>query len=66
MYTRKTGLAALGFALTLLTTLSWPASAQNPEATHDFNGDGTSDFAFMDSSGDVVIWFMQNGNYLDS
>jgi hypothetical protein len=46
MYTRKTGLAALGFALTLLTTLSWPASAQNPAAAHDFDGNGYSDFAW--------------------
>jgi hypothetical protein len=62
MYTRKTGLAALGAALMLLTTLCWPASAQNPAATHDFNDDGYSDFAWRDNSGDVVIWLLQNGN----
>jgi FG-GAP-like repeat len=61
MYTRKTGLAALGFALTLLTTLSWPASAQNPAATHDFDGNGYSDFAWEDASGDVAIWLFKNG-----
>jgi FG-GAP-like repeat len=61
MYTRKTGLAALGFALTLLTTLSWPASAQNPAATHDFDGNGYSDFAWEDASGDVAIWLFTPG-----
>ena len=34
----------------------------NPTATHDFNGDGTSDILWRDGSGDTTAWFLNNGN----
>jgi hypothetical protein len=36
---------------------------QTPLPSHDFNGDGMSDIAWRDSSGNVAIWLM-NGNQL--
>jgi hypothetical protein len=52
-------MAVLGVGL--VTTLSWPASAQNPAATHDFDGNGYSDFAWETVSGDVAIWLFKPG-----
>ena len=35
-------------------------------ATHDFNGDGYSDIAWRDTSGDTVFWLMNGANLLQS
>jgi hypothetical protein len=35
---------------------SYPAGGGGPTAAHDFNGDGKSDIAWCDTSGNVAIW----------
>jgi hypothetical protein len=36
-----------------------------PHASHDFNGDGMSDIAWHDTSGDVAIWLMNGTQVLN-
>jgi hypothetical protein len=38
----------------------------NPVATHDFNGDGYSDIAWRNTSGDVAIWLMNGTQVLSA
>jgi hypothetical protein len=42
--------------------MSWNENAN----THDFNGDGMSDIAWRDSSGNVAIWLMNGNQVLQS
>jgi photosystem II stability/assembly factor-like uncharacterized protein len=45
---------------------AWKATIPGPLAdTHDFNGDGKSDIAWRDTSGDVALWLM-NGAVVTS
>jgi hypothetical protein len=37
-----------------------------PTAAHDFNGDGTSDIAWQDTSGNTSIWFMNGAQVLSA
>src|SRR5262249_14351221 len=34
--------------------------------TGDYNGDGTSDILWIDNTGNVVVWFMNNGQIASS
>jgi uncharacterized repeat protein (TIGR03803 family) len=36
----------------------------SPKNTHDFNGDGFSDIAWRDTSGDVGLWLMSGASVL--
>jgi VCBS repeat protein len=40
---------------------AWVFVKRNPNATHDFNGDGFSDILWRDAGGDVAMWLM-NGS----
>jgi hypothetical protein len=46
LYVVANGIPSAGTAITVST------------ATHDFNGDGKSDIAWRDTSGDAVVWLM--------
>jgi uncharacterized protein YdbL (DUF1318 family) len=43
-----------------------PPSRADKTNTHDFNGDGYSDIAWQDSSGDTAIWLMTGATVLSS
>jgi streptogramin lyase len=43
-----------------------PTSLVNPTNTHDFNGDGWSDIAWLDGSGDLAFWLMSGTTVLSS
>jgi FtsP/CotA-like multicopper oxidase with cupredoxin domain len=42
-----------------------PSPSPNPTNTHDYNGDGKSDIAWRDSSGNVAIWEMNGTSILN-
>jgi hypothetical protein len=43
-----------------------PSSKANRTNTHDFNGDGLSDIAWRDSSGNIAIWLMNGTTVTNS
>jgi hypothetical protein len=45
---------------------AWVFTPDNLVDTHDFNGDGYSDIAWRDTSGDNAIWLMNGGTILSS
>jgi hypothetical protein len=47
-----------GTVYTLPAKARFQAIIHNKAASHDFNGDGRSDIAWRDASGDVVVWLM--------
>jgi len=40
---------------------AWVFARHNPAATHDFNGDGTSDLLWRKTSGALSMWLMSGG-----
>src|SRR5258708_31997067 len=47
------------------TGAAWVFVRHNVAATHDFNGDGKSDIAWRDTSGNVAIWEMNGTTVLN-
>jgi hypothetical protein len=45
---------------------AWFFIRSTPTNTHDFNGDGYSDIAWQDTSGDTAIWLMSSAQVLSS
>jgi hypothetical protein len=45
---------------------SYPPGGGSTRAAHDFNGDGKSDVAWRDGSGDVALWLMDGTTVLSS
>ena len=75
---KRTGAAGLGAAVALsadgttaiagapLTNTKGAALVFVRSTAHDFNGDGMSDIAWRDTSGDLAIWLMNGGSLLQS
>jgi hypothetical protein len=49
-----------------LVGAAWVFVRANPTNTHDFNGDGYSDIAWGDSSGDIAFWLMNGATVLSN
>jgi hypothetical protein len=68
----NTGTVAIWFLTSSLTVQSaaslgaLPPSTWAIAQTGDYDGDGNSDILWMDSSGDIVIWFMNGANVSSS
>jgi len=45
---------------------AWVFSRHNPTAAHDFNGDGTSDLLWRNTSGALAMWSMSGGQLSSS
>jgi hypothetical protein len=45
---------------------AWVFGRHNPAATHDFNGDGTSDLLWRNTSGALAMWLMSGGQLASS
>jgi hypothetical protein len=61
LYVVGAGIPSAGTAVTVQS--SCPA---DKTATHDFNGDGYSDIAWRDTSGDAAVWLMSGTQMLQS
>jgi hypothetical protein len=63
LYVIANGIASAAASITVSTSCPAGLSLTN---THDFNGDGYSDIAWRDSSGDNAMWLMNGGTILSS
>src|SRR5258706_5211845 len=62
----KVGASMLYVVANGIPSVGTPVTVADNCATHDFNGDGKSDIAWLDTGGDAFVWLMNGAHLLQA